>query len=309
MAIQDDSDRSERENRFATLERAPLVVVGAPTHALGGIFSSIRQLWGQREMLDLLIRRDLKARYKDSALGFVWSLIKPLTQLAIYYVVVGKFLEAARNIPDFAIYIFTGLTAFSLFSEIISGSTGSIVGNAGLIKKIYLPREIFPLASVGSALFNFMIQFGILLLATLALGKFPISPNLVYLLPSLFVIIVFALAFGLLLAAANVYMRDIQYLVEVGLMIFLWASPIVYSWSMVKGQVGNSPLLEVYTDNPLTLAVLGFQKALWLGGDGVAEYPPNLMLRLVVAGLVGMLFVYIFHRVFARLQGNFAQAL
>ncbi len=284
-------------------------VVGAPRNALHGTWGSLREILGQREMLDLLIRRDLKARYKDSALGFVWSLIRPLTQLAIYYVVVGKFLAAAQNIPDFAIYIFAGLTAYSLFSEIISSSTGSIVGNAGLIKKIYLPREIFPLASVGSALFNFLIQFSILLLATLAFGKFPITPNLVYLLPSLFVLIVFALAFGLLLSAVNVYMRDIQYLVEVGLLVMLWASPVVYSWSMVRDVAGNGLLLDLYTNNPVTLAVLGFQRSLWLGGEGVAVYPDHLMLRLLIASAVGMVLVVIFHRVFARLQGNFAQAL
>jgi ABC-2 type transport system permease protein len=178
-----------------------------------------------------------------------------------------------------------------------------------LIKKIYLPREIFPLASVGSALFNFMIQFSILVLATIVVGKFPLTPDLVYLLPSMFVLVVFALAFGLLLAAVNVYMRDVQYLVEVGIMVMLWASPIVYSWSMVRDVAGSSPLLELYTNNPVTLAVLGFQQAMWLGGDGTAAYPEHLMLRLLIAGAVGVVLVLIFHRVFARLQGNFAQAL
>lgn len=309
MSNQNNAESTNRDNRFAAIARAPMQVVGAPSHPLGGIWSSARDIWAQREMLDLLIRRDLKARYKDSALGFLWSLIKPLTQLVIYYVVMGKFLGAARGIPDFAIYIFTGLTVYSLFSEIISSTTGSIVGNSGLIKKIYLPREIFPLASVGSALFNYLIQFSILIAATLVLGTFTLSPNLLFILPSLFVVIVYGLAFGLLLSAVNVYMRDIQYLVEVGLMVMLWASPIVYSWSMVRDQVGNSLILDVYTNNPVTLAVLGFQRALWSGGTDSANSPENLLLRLVIAGIAGVILVLIFHRVFARLQGNFAQAL
>lgn len=303
------SDADVRRARYATLESTPLQTVGSSGPSFSSSWSSLREIWGQRQMLDLLIRRDLKARYKDSALGFLWSLVRPLTQLLIYYVVMGQFLGAARGIPDFAIYIFSGLTAYTLFSEVVNGSTGSIVGNSGLIKKIYLPREIFPLASLGSALFNFAIQFGILLIATLVLGRFPISPGLAYLIPSFLVIVIYSMAFGLLLAALNVYMRDIQYLVDVALMVLMWASPIVYSWSMVKNVVHSPLALEIYTDNPITLAVLGFQRALWIGGQGTAEYPAHLMLRLGIAAVIGLVLIVVFHRVFTRLQGNFAQAL
>ncbi|MGH1523649.1 ABC transporter permease [Leifsonia sp. L25] len=303
------TDAERRQARYAALESMPLQTVGSNGPSFGSSWSSLREIWGQRQMLDLLIRRDLKARYKDSALGFLWSLVRPLTQLLIYYVVMGQFLGAARGIPDFAIYIFSGLTAYTLFSEVVNGSTGSIVGNSGLIKKIYLPREIFPLASLGSALFNFAIQLGILLAATLVLLRFPISADLVYLVPSFLVVVIYSLAFGLLLAALNVYMRDIQYLVDVALMVLMWASPIVYSWSMVKNVIKSPLLLEIYTDNPVTLAVLGFQRSLWIGGQGTAEYPGGLMLRLAVAGVIGLVLIVIFHRVFTRLQGNFAQAL
>ncbi|MCU1638874.1 MAG: transporter permease [Microbacteriaceae bacterium] len=276
---------------------------------LSGVWRSLRDIHQHREMLGLLVRRDLKARYKDSALGFLWTLIRPLTQLAIYYIVIGKFLSAERGIPDFAIYIFTGLTAYSLFSEIIGGSTASIVGNAGLIKKVYLPREVFPLASVGSALFNFGIQLIILIVATLAIGKPPLTVELLYAIPSLLVLLIFGTAIGLLLAAANVYLRDIQYLVEVLLLILLWASPVVYSWQMVKDFAGEGLLLELYTNTPVTLAVLGFQKAFWVGGSETAAYPDDLLLRLVIAIGVGIVLLFGFQRIFSRLQGNFAQEL
>jgi ABC-2 type transport system permease protein len=296
------------QERFAALSQQKLVTVGSGSSVRGPI-QAIREILNHREMLSLLVRRDLKSRYKDSALGFVWTLIRPLTQLLIYYIVIGKFLSAERGIPDFAIYVFTGLTAYGLLSEMIGGGTASIVGNSGLIKKVYLPREVFPLASGGSALFNFGIQLVILLAATLALGAFPLSANLVYFVPALLVLLVYGMAFGLLLAAVNVYLRDVQYLVEVLLLLLLWASPIVYSWSMVKGILGHGILLELYTNNPITLGVLGFQRALWVGGDGVAEYPADLMLRLGIAFVVGLVLLTVFHRVFARLQGNFAQAL
>ena len=296
------------------LEREPFRRVGASGRTPTAGFRQLGEIFRHREMLNLLIRRDLKSRYKDSALGFLWTLARPLTQIAIYYVVIGQFLGAARvgGIPDFAIYVFTGLTAYTLFSEIVGGGTSSIVGNSGLIKKVYLPREVFPLASVGSALFNFAIQLGILLLATIVFGRIPWHWEIVYVFPSLAVLLVWGIAFALLLSAWNVYLRDIGYLLEVVLLVLMWASPIVYSWGMVRdaiaGGFGAPWLLEVYTNNPITLAVLGFQRAFWISGDGLPT-PDFLLLRMVIAFLIGLVFLAISHRVFTRLQGNFAQEL
>jgi ABC-2 type transport system permease protein len=297
------------QDRFASLARQELVTVGSGPGGSRGMRTALREVLSNREMLALLVRRDLKSRYKDSALGFVWTLVRPLTQLFIYYIVIGKFLSAERGIPDFAIYVFTGLTAYGLFSEIVSSATSSIVGNAGLIKKIYLPREIFPLASVGSALFNFLNQLLILVVATIALGVFPATLDIVYFIPALLVLLVFGTAFGVLLSAVNVYLRDVQYLVEVLLLLALWASPIVYSWEMVKQFLGQGIALEMYTNNPITLSVLGFQRALWTSGHNVVETPTDLLLRLGIAFVVGCVLLAISQRVFARLQGNFAQAL
>ena len=295
-----------RAARFTRLSDLPLDPVGATGSGYRG-WSSLKEIFGRREMLDLMIRRDLKARYKDSSLGFVWSLIRPLTQLAIYYVVLGQFLGAARGIPDFAIYVFTGLTAYTLFSEIVLGGAGSIVNNSGLVKKIYLPREIFPLATVGSAIFNFGIQLAILLLATLGFGVFPLHAEILYFFPALAIILVYGAALALVLSAVNVFLRDIQYLIEVVVMLLMWASPIVYSWTMVKDSVPPW-LLEVYTNNPMTLAVLGFQKAFWINGPE-SGFPENLLLRMGIALVVGLVGLVAAHAVFNRMQGDFAQAL
>lgn len=275
----------------------------------GGSWAALRDILRHRELLSLLVRRDLKSRYKDSVLGFVWTLVRPLTQLLIYAIVIGKVLGAAKGIPDFAIYVFSGLTVYGLFSEIIGGTTASIVGNAGLIKKIYLPREIFPLASVGSAGFNFLIQFAILLVATIVVGRAPLHAETWYLIPAVLLLLLYGTAFGLLLSAVNVYLRDVQYLVEVVLLLLLWASPIVYSWTMVRNALGHGLALDIYTDNPITLAVLGFQRAMWVGGQGIAQYPDQLLLRMGIAFVVGIVLLFGFQRVFARLQGNFAQVV
>lgn len=304
------SPDSSAAARFARIEALPMRAVGAATGLRPReVLGSVRAILSHREMLDLLIRRDLKARYKDSALGFFWSLARPLMQLGIYFVVVGQFLAAARGIPDFAVYIFAGLTAVGLFTEIVVGATGSILGNAGLVKKVYVPREVFPLASVGSALFNFMIQLVVLLGATVLVGKPPLHLQFFYVIPALAVLVVYGTALGLLFSSLNVYLRDVQYLVELGTMLLFWASPVVYSWQMVSEQLRSYPiLLDMYTNNPLTLAVIGFQKAFWVAGEDVPQ-PSDLLLRLTIALLIGIALLFVSHRVFLRLQGNFAQEL
>jgi ABC-2 type transport system permease protein len=304
-----DSNAVIAEQRFARLAEVPLRTVGAAGGSSpSAIWSSIRAVIDQRDMMGLLVKRDLKARYKDSALGFLWALARPLMQLAIYFVVLGQFLGAARGIPDFAIFVFTGLTAMGLFQEIAVGGTGSILANAGLVKKVYVPREVFPLATTGSALFNFGVQLAVLILATIVVGKPPLHVEILYSIPSLLVIVVYGVAFGLFFGAVNVYLRDIQYLVEVATMLLFWASPVVYSWQMVNDLVDNPVLVELYTNNPLTLAIIGFQEAFWVAGDSL-DQPSNLLLRLFIALGVGIILLLISHRVFLRLQGNFAQEL
>jgi len=296
------------EVRFARLSALPMRSVGSLGTGLEGFVRPVREIFAHREMLGLLVRRDLKAKYKDSALGFLWALARPLVQLAIYYVVLGHFLQAARGIPDFAVYVLAGLTAMGLFTEIAVGGTGSIIANAGLVKKVYMPREVFPLASTGSALFNFGIQLIVLLLATLLVGKPPIHWEFFYAVPSLAVLLVYGLAFALICSALNVYLRDMQYLVEVATLLLFWMSPVVYSWQMVASIITNPVLLEIYTDNPLTLAILGFQEAFWVAGDDLQQ-PTNLLLRLLIALVIGLVLLLLSHRVFLRLQGDFAQEL
>jgi ABC-2 type transport system permease protein len=236
--------------------------------------------------------------------------------LLIYYFAIGKVLGAERGIPQYAIFVFTGLTLWGLFSEIVSSGTMSILGNAGLIKKVYLPREIFPLAATGSALFNFVAQLVVLTLATIVLWQFPWHVEILYAPLAVLVIVTFGTAIGLLLSAVNVYLRDMQYLVEVSLLILFWTSPIVYSYESVAGAVTKAGLgewaLEVYLANPVSVAILGFQRAFWLAGgtpEAHAVYPNFLLLRLIVMTAIGLLCVWIAQRVFSRLQGNFAQEI
>ncbi|MFN4000512.1 ABC transporter permease [Microcella sp.] len=313
----------DKAQRVAHVESLPFErTVAGRVGVFAGLWRAIRDVIARRELLGLLVRRELKARYKDSSLGFLWSLIKPLTMLLIYFVAIGQFLGAARAIPDFAIFVYAGLTLWALYSEIVVTGTQSILSNAGLIKKVYLPREIFPLAATGSAFVNFGVQFLILIVAVVALGQFPISWNLLYIPVAVAIAAVYGIALALLLSAVNVYLRDIQYLVEVGLLVFFWASPIVYSWSFVveAGERSDLPWLEsAYLINPMSTAILAFQRGIWAAGSQERElggvtvppqpWPADLDLRLLITFVVGLVLVVVAQRVFSRLQGNFAQEI
>lgn len=294
-------------DREARLVQEPLKELGDKTGIIKGTRTAVRDLWRRRELFGYLVRRELKAKYKDSSFGFAWSLVKPLAQLLIYFIVIGHFLGAARGIPQFAIFVFSGLTAWTLFADIINGGTGSIVANSGLVKKVYLPREVFPLSVAGNALVNFLTQFIILLIAVVCTFQFPHLHLLVFFPLALLLLIVYGLAGGLFLSAINVYLRDVQHLIEVITFLGFWASPIVYSYSFVANTVSGW-ILELYLANPITLAILGFQRTMWAAGVD-APYPTHMILRMTIALIVGILLLFGAHRVFVRLEGNFAQEL
>lgn len=299
---------SVAERRMRDLAAEPLQAVGPRPGLFRGTVASVRDIWAHRELTALLVKREVRARYKNSSLGFVWSMLKPIAQLIVYYFVIGGLMKMGTNVPDFGIYIFTGLTVWTFFNEVVAGGTGSVVANSGLVKKVYLPREVFPLSTVGAALVNFAIQLGILLVATLLAGAFPLWGNIWYLPMGFLVIILFGTALALLLSAVNVYMRDMQHLVEIAMMLLFWASPIIYPFKFVVDRFGGSWVHELYLANPITLAVLAFQRGAWVAGAD-QPFPAHLGVRLVIATLGSLVLLWLAQRVFARVEGNFAQEL
>lgn len=306
--------RLVKAERLAKIGEMPFLDVGTSGGFFSGTAKSIGEIWQHRELLGRLVKREVKARYKDSKLGIVWSLFRPLIQLLIYYFAIGKIMGAGRQTPDFAIFVFVGLTFWMLYSEIIAGGVRSIMDNAGLVKKVYLPREIFPLSSIGSALVNFFIQFAVLLIGIALLSTYAFAPTLLLAPLSFVTLLTFGTAIALLVAALNVYLRDVQHFVEIYLLVFFWASPIVYPVTFVHRELGGNWLEELYLANPVTIAIVGAQKALWTSGSngagGIIQFwPANLELRLVIALVLSVVLLWVSQRVFSRLQGNFAQEL
>ncbi len=279
-----------------------------------GFGTTVREVYQYRELLGQLVRKELKVKYKDSVLGFLWTFIRPLLQLFVYSVVIGVFLGSSKSIPAFGIYIYVGLLAWTLFTDILGGCTGSIVNNAGLVKKVYFPRELFPLSVVGASLINFVLQCSVLLVAYGFARSGPAWSQLGLLPLALLVLLLFATALGLLLAASNVFLRDIQYLVEVGLLLWFWMTPIIYDWTKVREVLvvrhNLGWLYDIYLANPMANVVLAFQRALWSQGKGTPFYYTNgLAVRLGVLAVVCSAALWLAQRIFARSQGNFAQEL
>ncbi|MGG7509601.1 ABC transporter permease [Plantibacter sp. YIM 135249] len=274
----------------------------------------MKDIWNRRELLWLLVKREVRAKYKDSSLGLVWSLFRPIIQLLIYYFAIGQILGAARTVPDFGIFVFIGLTMWGLFNEIVTQSTTAVLNNAGLVKKVYLPREIFPLSAIGSALFNFAVQLLVLVAATIILSDFNVTPDLLLAPLAILTLVVFSTAIGLTLSAINVYLRDTQHLVELAIMVLFWASPVVYSFTFVHKALQGNWLEQLYLLNPVTTCIIAMQKALWTAGSTATgafqqSWPDDLVLRLSITLLVGIVLLWVSQRIFARLQGNFAQEL
>lgn len=264
-----------------------------------------------RYLLSLLMKKGISTRYHGSVLGWVWSYIRPGAQFLMYYLVIGVILGANRGIPFFPVYLFCGIVAVNLFSEALRNTTNAIVDNKALVKKIYLPRELFPLAAVGVAFVHFLPQVAILLAIVLFLGWHITWLGVASFLLGMLIIVVFSLGLGLFFGAINVAYRDARNIVDLILMFATWASPVLYSWHMVYDK---APLwlYEIYMLNPMTIGVELFHNAFWLPvAEGLpgSERPDLLLMNTLWASLIALATLFFGQFVFRKLEGSFAQNL
>jgi ABC-2 type transport system permease protein len=280
---------------------------------LGGGFRDLRQ---SSFLLKLLVRKELKVRYRGSVLGLLWSYVKPAVQFLVFYVALGVFLgleRSARNpdgLSNYAVYLFSGIVLINFFSEALGNSARSIVNNGNLIKKIYLPRELFPVASVWVSAVHFFPQLVVLVIGCVVAGWHPDAFQLLAAVGGFAIVGFLATGLGLLFGAANVYFRDSENLVDMLLMVATWASPVMYSWTMVESKLGPG-FFALYQANPITVGVELFHYAFWYPTtDGSAAMPPNLFsLWLPVGMIISLVVLALGQLTFRRLEGRFAQEL
>lgn len=220
-----------------------------------------RDLLRYRELLGNLIRKELKVKYKNSALGFLWSMLNPAMYLVIFWIVFEKFLGS--GVPHFAIYLLSGLLAWNLWSGSLGGGVSSVVGNASLVTKVYFPKEVLPLSAIGAAFVHFLLQLVVLIVALFAFRFGLRAEGLVLVPAALVVLVVLLVGMCLFVSVLNVYFRDVQHLLELVLLAWFWMTPIVYPIAFVQQNLEGTLLWRIYLLNPVTHIVLAFQRGIY----------------------------------------------
>lgn len=272
-----------------------------------GTSKGLLDVFRNRYLLSLLMKKGVATRYYGSVLGWVWSYIRPGAQFLMYYIVIGVIMGVDRHLDAFPIYLFTGIVAINLFSETLRNATNAITDNRALVRKIYLPRELFPVAACGVALVHFGPQALLLLIVSIIVGWTLGWMQVVALLVGVLLLMGFALGLGLFFGAANALYRDSKNIVDLILMFATWASPVLYPWTMVHERAPEW-IFNVYMSNPVTVAVEMFHIAFWLPLDSDANRP-DLVPYLIAASIITVVTLFIGQLVFRKLEGQFAQRL
>lgn len=265
------------------------------------------------ELLTGLIGKDLKVKYQGSVLGFLWSLANPLVLLVVYTFVFQVVLKS--GIPRFGFYLLSGLLIWNAFSGAVGMATDSVVGNAGLVKKVHFPLGVLPLTAIGFNGVHYALQMVVLTAAMSVTGDTGfLGANLVLLIPAIVVALTFTAGLAFLVAALNVRYRDTKHLVEVVLMAGFWVSPIVYSVQLVKHSgfmLRHHWIYEVYLLNPMTAAVTASQRALYSDAvDRLASRRlPFYFEHLGLSMLVSLALLALGLLVYRRMSADFAEEL
>lgn len=286
------------------------------------VHERVADIWRARELLVNMVRTEIRVKYKSSFLGMLWSMMSPAMTLAIYVLVFQVILK--NGIPNFVIFLFSGLLLWNLFQVGVQTATGVVVNNAGLVKRVSFPREILALAAVGSASVFFFFQACVMVIFMVVLRTPPAWSLLWLIVVAMVPLLVLASALAIFLAAVNVYLRDTQHLIEVLVgAAWFWACPIVYSYqSSVAPKLAHHGLTWLYFLNPVTPLVMTFQRVLYNTINAPSTVAPHPIEHLLpswgwltylwadgaVLG-VSLILLYVALVVFGRLAGNFAEEL
>jgi lipopolysaccharide transport system permease protein len=263
----------------------------------GWVSLKLRELWVYRELLYFLTWRDIKVRYKQTVLGAAWAIIQPFMMMVVFSLFFGRLGKIPSDGVPYPIFSYTALVPWTFFATGLAMSSNSLVSSANLIKKVYFPRLVIPIATVISGVVDFLLAFVVLILMMLAYGIVP-TINIVFL--PLFLILAFvtSLGVGMWLSAMNVQFRDVRYMVPFLTQFWMFASPIAYPSSMIEDDM----LRAIYGINPMVGVVEGFRWAL-LG----TETAPGPMIGVSFLAALFLLVSGMFY--FRRMEKTFADVV
>jgi lipopolysaccharide transport system permease protein len=263
----------------------------------GWVALKLDEVWAYRELLFFLTARDIKVRYKQTVIGAAWAIIQPLMTMVVFSIFFGGLARIPSDGIPYPIFSYAALVPWSLFAYGLTESSNSLVGSANLIKKVYFPRLIIPLASVLAGVVDFLLAFAVLIVMMLAYGIAP-TLNVLWLIPLVALTLVTALGVGMWLSALNVEFRDIRYIIPFLTQFWMFITPIAYPSSLIE----NETLRALYGLNPMAGVVEGFRWAL-LGTDTA----PGPVILVSALASVALLISGMFY--FRRMEKSFADVV
>lgn len=298
-----ESQGPEAGERIERTVHAPLAAPAPP--------SGLREVFRRRYLLKLLVRREISARYQGSVLGMLWSYINPLSQLFIFWVVMGIIM--GRGTENFGIHVFCGLIVVQFFVETLNAGTRSIMRNKALVKKMAMPREMFPVASMLVSLYHMGPQLLILLAACLVMGWTPTLVGVLGFALAVLMMAVLGTALALMFAAANVFFSDVGSFVNIISNFVRFGTPMIYPFTLVEERFG--PAAAYYLFNPIADAVLLVQQAFWVGTTDdphavQAHHIPDHLFSYSFLGLgVSVVALVVGQLVFTKLENKIPERL
>jgi ABC-type polysaccharide/polyol phosphate export permease len=223
--------------------------------------SGLSDLARRRELIFLLVGRDLKVRYKRSALGMLWTLLNPLLQMTVYTLVFSTIMRIA--VPQFPVFLLSGLLPWSLVSVSATSSAHALLDNQGLIRKVAVPQAVYPLAIVGSKLVDMVLSLLPLAIIAAALGRTP-GPTWILVLPAIVLAASFAAGLSLFFSSVTVFFRDVRHLIDILFQIWFYLTPIIYPYDYLA-KLPYPAIRSLLSLNPATPIVRWFQVVLYEG--------------------------------------------
>ncbi len=264
--------------------------------ARGWVSLKLDELWEYKELLLFLTWRDIKVRYKQTALGAAWAIIQPFFTMIVFSLFFGKLAKMPSDGVPYPIFSYAALVPWTFFANGLSQSSNSLVGSSNLIKKVYFPRLIVPLSTVLAGVIDFVLAF-ILLLGMMLYFHIMPSVNVIFLPLFLLLALVTSLGVGLWLSAMNVQFRDVRYVIPFITQFWMFASPIAYSSRLL-----SQPWRTIYAINPMAGVVEGFRWALLRTNTA-----PGPM--IMVSSVTGVLLLISGAYYFRRMERTFADVI
>ena len=256
----------------------------------------LKELWQYREMIFNLVKRDLKSRYKESVLGFFWMLLNPLLQLCVYTIVFSVIMRT-NNIDKYYLFLFVALVPWIFFNSCFTAGTSIIISQQDMIKKIYFPREVLPISFVLAQFINMFLSLIVVLIVSILSGV-SITAQAIIQLPVIMAIeFILALGVTFIASALTVYFRDLEYIVNIISLAWMYLTPIIYSVEMVPEQ-----LLTLFYLNPMTTITIAYRDILYYG------IAPRLN-TLLNAFIIGIFVLVIGNITFGKLKQHFVEEL